>query len=174
MCSDHIGHNYTQWSVTQHCYALYVYAIASYITNKNLKSLDKYNLSGTLWTMPLKETRNYRNTSIVARHIHHSICGKLSTITTSYVSLQGYEAIFPLFLSNICRKNSILQSVMHPNINSHNLAWWVEWLPTRIYYCQWPMAQKYHIKHKHPVSYHPHKTVQWNPRTFWAQMNFKI
>ena len=116
--------------VTQHCYKLYVYAIASFITNKNLKSLDKYNLCVTLYEQchsrkhgTTEKKYSYKTlTSIL------NICGKMSTIKTSYVSLQGfkYEAIFPLFLSNICRKNCILQSVLHPIINSHNLAWWVE------------------------------------------------
>jgi len=73
---------------------------------------------------------NYKNTSRVTRHLHQYLisaanCLPLHNYTevTSYMSLQviKYEAIFPLFLSNICRKNSIFQSVMHPNMNSHNL-----------------------------------------------------
>jgi len=81
--------------------------------------------------MPLKETWNYRNTKIVTRHLNQYLISVANclpshnyTEVTSHVSLQGlkYEAIFPLFLSNICMKNSILQSVMHPNIKSHNLA----------------------------------------------------
>jgi hypothetical protein len=75
-----------------------------------------------------QETQNYRNKRTVTRHLYlTSVANCLPshnyTEVTSYTSLQvlKYEAIFPLFLSNICRKNSILQSVMHPNMNSHNL-----------------------------------------------------
>lgn len=64
--------------------------------------------------MPLKEIQNYRNTSIVTKHLHQYLISVANclpshnyTEVTSYMSLQGlkYEAIFPLFLSNICREN---------------------------------------------------------------------
>lgn len=107
-----MGQNNTQWSVTQHCYELYVYAIASFITNKNLKSFDKYNLCDTLWTMPLKETQNYKNTSIVTRHLHQYLTSMANclpshnyTEVTSYMSsAQIWSHLPTLFIQHLQEK----------------------------------------------------------------------